>query len=175
VPIFGYAVVLISGLLLALLSVQQYRERGAGTQLVLQLAGIAAYLAGILYFFGLPGTLVAKGPDQDQRFLAAVAVLYVFVLLGMVAQSFYSWFDKSPAQRRGKFDWGPTIKPILISPIVLIPTVAGFQNANIDLTRLGFPWLMILLTAFEKGFLWRHYLAKTTAEATATGRGRTNG
>jgi len=28
------------------------------------------------------------------------------------------------------------------------------------LTKRGFPWLMILLTAFEKGFFWRHYMKK---------------
>jgi hypothetical protein len=52
------------------------------------------------------------------------------------------------------------VKPLFVSPLILIPTVAAFQNAKIDLTKLGFAWLMILLTAFEKGFLWRHYLKK---------------
>ena len=61
-------------------------------------------------------------------------------------------------------DWGGTLKPLFVSPIVLIPTIAAFQQANIDLMKLDFPRLMILLTAFEKGYLWRSYLTKRKNE-----------
>jgi hypothetical protein len=175
VPVLGYAVALVSSLLLAIHAIMQYREQKVFSKLLIQLACITVYVVGILYFFGPRRELAAKGGDEDQRFMAAVIVLYGCVLFGMVAESLYFWFGRTPAQRRAKFDWGTIIKPLVISPIVLIPTVAAFQNANVDLTKLGFPWLMIMLTAFEKGFLWKHIFAKTTAEAVAMGRGRTNG
>ena len=79
---------------------------------------------------------------------------------GMLAEAAYSWLDKTPAQRRKARDWLGMLKPLCVSPLILIPTVGSFQSANIDLARLGLPWVMILLTAFEKGFLWRFYLKK---------------
>lgn len=174
-PLWAYAIVLASALLLAVLAIKQYGEQKALSRFLIQLVCITVYIVGILYIFGPRKEPVAKGGDEDQRFVAAVVALYVCVIFGMVAESLYFWFDKTPKQRRAEFDWGTIIKPLLVSPIVLIPTVAAFQNANVDLTKLGFPWLMIMLTAFEKGFLWKHIFAKTAAEVATIGRGRTNG
>jgi hypothetical protein len=164
VPPLGYAIVLTSAILLAILAIMQYYERRVLSRLLIQLATITAFVVGVLYYFGQRKGLAPKGGNEDHQFLVAVTVLYACVLFGMVAESLYFWFGKTPAQRRTKFDWGTIVKPVVISPIVLIPTVAAFQNANIDLTKLGFPWLMIMLTAFEKGFLWKRIFAKETAQ-----------
>lgn len=169
-PVLGYLVVIVSALFLAFLAIRNRKENRAPTKLGIQLLCITLYFVVLVHFFGLRGSLVAKGADESNRFWVAIASLYVLTTLGIVAESLYSRLDdsrldKARSRRQRKTEWGSTIKPILISPMLLIPTVAAFQNANIDLTRLGFPWLMIMLTAFEKGFLWRSYLAKTAATA----------
>lgn len=164
-PLIGYVLTLTSGLAVVLFAVVQYRRDLRLTKLIVQIAAVALIFAAVVYFLGLPGDIVAKGPAEDQQFLVAVSAIYVFIVLGMLAEGFYNWLDKPKAKRRRQFDWGATLKPIFVSPILLIPTMAAFQNAHIDLMKLDFPRLMILLTAFEKGFLWRHYLAKTTGVA----------
>jgi hypothetical protein len=145
---------------IALLAILQFRTRRNGMQLGLVLLSVGVYFITVTHFLPRDVTLDAKGSGEDPRFWAAIIALLVCVILGMLAETMYSWLDRKPAQRRKSFDWPGTIKPLLVSPLILIPTVAAFQNANIDLTRLGFPWLMMLLAAFEKGFLWRHYLKK---------------
>jgi hypothetical protein len=172
-PLTGYLLTLISGLAIALFAILQYRKSRQLTSLIVQLAAVAFIFAAVLHFFGLPSTLRPKGPEEDQNFEVAVAAIYVSIVLGMLAEGFYSWLDK-PGRRR-KFEWGATVKPLFVSPILLIPTIAAFQNAKIDLMELDFPRLMILLTAFEKGFLWRHYLAKATESAKAKGQSETTG
>ncbi len=170
-PAFGYAVVFISAAILILLSVLQYRRENVAAKLVIQLACIGIYCLAVVYLFGFRAGLVAKGANENDRLVVAVVLLYVFVVLGMLAESMFSWFSKTPAQRNEGFDWGTIIKPLAISPMVLTPTVAAFQNANIDLTNLGLPWLMIMLTAFEKGFLWKRFFTQTAGKPSAPRRG----
>ncbi len=163
-PTGGYYLVGAMGLVLVLLAVLQYLRRKNPIQLGIVLLSIGAYLALVAYLHQQPLSVEAKGPEEGPRFWATIAALLVCIILGMLADAMYSWLGKTPAQRRKPIDWPSMIKPLFISPLILIPTVGAFQNAKIDLTRLGFAWLMILLTAFEKGFLWRHYLRKPVGE-----------
>ena len=160
-PIGGYYLIGSFALLLAIPAAVQFVQRKKWLQLGIVLVATASYFAAVLYFLGWPGTsVVGKGPEENTRFWAAVTILMICIVLGMMAEAAYSWLDNPPAKRRKAFDWLGMIKPIFVSPLILIPTIAAFQNAQIDLVRLGFPWLMIMLTAFEKGFLWRYYLKK---------------
>lgn len=170
-PAVGFALVAVSSVLLLIWMVQQYRREGNARRLALQLVGLALYGGVIFYFFGTPRDLVplsSKGPgelaSENAKFLAQATALYAFTVFGMAAEWFYSWFDK-PKNKRRKPDVGGALKPFFISPILLVPTLGAFQGANIDLLHLGVPSMMILLGAFEKGFLWRHYFAKTADEA----------
>jgi len=166
-PPGGFVLVGLLGLVLAVLAIVHYTRRRSTGLLVLELVCIVSYFVVIVHFFGLPGTIpfFPKGTNSSQqqdpvRFWLAVGMLFVFIVLGMLAEGMYSWLDKTAAQRRRGFDVASMIKPLFVAPLLLIPTVAAFQNANIDLQSLGFPWLMILLTAFEKGLLWRHFMAR---------------
>jgi len=166
-PLLGYVLTVISGIAVILFAIFQFRKDLRLGKLIAQIAAVGLVFAAVVHFLGLPGELISKGPEENQKFLADIAAIYVSIVLGMLAESFYKWFGRTKAKRRRQFDWGATIQPLFVSPILLIPTIAAFQNANIDVMNLGFPSLMILLTAFEKGFLWRHYLAKSTEAAMA--------
>jgi hypothetical protein len=160
-PTAGYILIGVFGLLLAVMAAVQFARCHKWIQLAIVLLCIGSYFAVVVYYLGLPTrTWIGKGPEDNTRFWAAVAILMICILVGMMAEAAYAWLDYTPEKRRRAFDWPGMIKPIFVSPLILIPTVAAFQNAQIDLTSLGFPWLMIMLTAFEKGFLWRHYLKK---------------
>ena len=161
-PQIGYVLVLVSGLAIMIFAALQFRRDRRWPKLLLQCAVVAFIFAAIVHFFSWPNQVISKGPEDDQTFLAAVIAIYLCSVFGMLAEAFYNYLDKSKTERKGSFDWGATLKPLFVSPILLIPTIGAFQNANIDLMKLDFPRLMILLTAFEKGFLWRHYLVKRT-------------
>src|SRR5258708_4943714 len=116
---FGFVIIVVSALTLAVLALRQYVREPNAAKLLVQLLGLSLYLAAIFYFLGLPGGVVPKGPDDDRKFLAAVLALYVAIVCGMIAQFVYSWFDKPRRNRRGKPDWAGAVKPLCVSPIVL--------------------------------------------------------
>ena len=166
-PTGGFVIVVIFSIVLAAFAIVSCVRRAKLGQLVIIVCSAAAYLCALVHFLGLPAELGGpsfhgKGSEDNTRFYASVAVLMVCIIVGMIAEFFHSWLDGSRG-KRPPIDWlGGVIKPILVSPLVLMPTLAAFQNAQIDLTALGFPWLMMMLTAFEKGFLWRHFMKKSS-------------
>lgn len=165
-PTSGYILVVILGLAFALSEIFQYIRRRNIPQLVIVLLCIGAYFAVVFYFLYPASALQPKGQQSDFRLWATFAALYVFIIVGMFADWAFSWLNKTSTQRQKSFDWSGIVRPLCISPLVLMATLAAFQNANIDLTRLGIPWFMFLLTAFEKGFLWRHYMKGSTQKTT---------
>jgi hypothetical protein len=78
------------------------------------------------------------------------------MLLGMAAQYGYNRFEQPKAERKA-FDFGLFIAPIFASPIIFIPLLAALQNADLDLTRLTTPKMMVFFVAFENGFFWKEY------------------
>ncbi len=70
------------------------------------------------------------------------------MLAGMAAQYFYLKTD------RARFRWTLFIKPVLLSPVIFLPLLAGLgDHLN------GGPWnlarLMLLFIAFQNGFFWK--------------------
>ena len=49
------------------------------------------------------------------------------------------------------------IAPVFASPIVFIPLLTAFQNANVDLNRLTVPKLLIFFVAYQNGFFWKEF------------------
>ena len=68
---------------------------------------------------------------------------YLYTLLSM------------PKNQRRSFDFASFIAPVFASPIVFIPLLASFQNADVDLTNLTLPKFMVFFVAFENGFFWK--------------------
>lgn len=169
-PTGAYYLILALSTVAVFFAVLRYRAQGGPIQLGLSLFCIAAYLALVIRFLRPPTALENKGTEGGPRFWATIAAILVCIIVGMLFEALYSWLGKTPAQRKKAFDWPGLIKPLCVSPLILIPTVGAFQNANIDLSTLGFAWVMILLTAFEKGFLWRHYMKRRDGDIRGDGR-----
>lgn len=91
------------------------------------------------------------GGDGEPWF---IIVLYLFLLLGMLAQHAYIRFSR-PRRRRHKFDVGIFLAPIFASPIIFIPLLATVQSSGIDLYEAGTARFMLFLIAFENGFFWK--------------------
>jgi hypothetical protein len=77
-----------------------------------------------------------------------IGLLYLAMLAGMAAQYVYL------KSERARFRWHLFVKPVLLSPVVFLPLLAGLQD-HLD----GGPWnlarLMLLFIAFQNGFFWK--------------------
>jgi hypothetical protein len=162
-PMETAVVGMLSSSLLAWIVWRQVRS-GRWPSFILSLVGLLLYvlLLRLLFGFPVPRVEIAKGPTQNHFLLLSVAMFFC-MLLGMAAESLYRYFD-TPADKR-HFDTGTFIKPFLVSPLVFIPLAASLENANLDLSQLDAPRLMVFLVAFENGFLWRGYFSRKLAES----------
>ena len=80
-----------------------------------------------------------------------VAIMYGAMLLGMLASYAYKRFSH-PETERPDWDWGLFLAPVFVSPIIFIPLYTMIQeSANGSLNS------MLLLIAFQNGFLWKEY------------------
>jgi hypothetical protein len=76
-----------------------------------------------------------------------IGLMYLSMISGIVAQSFYFGENVSPSA-----SW---IKPVLASPIIFIPLLSSYQSSLADMTGITVADLMILLVSFQNGFFWK--------------------
>lgn len=129
---------------------------------ITSLGATIAFLVVFLNFFVPQPESVAKGTPTGETIY--IVLLYISMVLGMAAQYFYFHFEKDKIVR-SEFDFGSFIAPFFLSPIVFLPLLAAFQDANIDLSTSVTPRLMAFIVAFENGFFWRFYFDKRREKA----------
>jgi hypothetical protein len=125
----------------------------------LALVAISLFLH-VVFGFPTPSKTISKAASSD---LAVATALFVCMVLGMAAQFIYNYLVVPKAQRK-PFDLGLFVAPIFASPIVFIPLVAALQNADIDLTTLTIPRMMVFLVAFQNGFFWKDFFDRQQRE-----------
>ena len=113
-----------------------------------------------LFGFPFPETVVSKGAPND---LVLAGALFIFMLAGMFAQYLYRHFER-PKRYRRKWDWGLFFAPMFAAPIILIPLLAAFQGADIDLAKLTTPRIMMFCVAFQNGFFWKEFFDRKQKE-----------
>ena len=86
----------------------------------------------------------------------AVLVMFFFVLLGTAANYFF--------QLKGTFSWSSFARPLVVSPLVLLPLLGTLQGRS-ELDGMQLIWFALL--AFQNGFFWRvvYDRAKPTAKS----------
>jgi hypothetical protein len=97
-------------------------------------------LSGARAPFGTTPDSLAHAPGS----LLLVGLMFVCILLGMAAR--YLFFLHGP------FAWIPFLKPLCVSPIVLLPILGTLQNGG-DFVPLQV--VCFCLLAFQNGFFWR--------------------
>lgn len=105
------------------------------------------------------GTVESKGETSSLGWIM-VALMYVAMTMGIIAQSYYFRDDGSPA---GYTSW---IKPTLASPIIFIPLLSSYQDTLSTISSLSLAQLMILLVSFQNGFFWKVIFDKQTKAMT---------
>jgi hypothetical protein len=113
---------------------------GALQLLALALLVIVLYLAT-----GFPQSdRVSFGPSHVE---GALMVMAISVVLGIAARYIF--------YLRGRFSWAAFLKPLVISPIILLPLIGSLQGASslepLQMVSLG-------CLSFQNGFFWQMVL-----------------
>jgi hypothetical protein len=139
----------------ALLAISVYRliKSKNWRAFLLQVLLLALCFGFLRALFDFPTVAPRARGEQD---VYLVIILYLCMLLGMLAQYGYTRFSQ-PGETRKQFDLGLFVAPVFASPIIFIPRLAALQNADLDLTRLTAPRMMVFFVAFENGFFWKEY------------------
>jgi hypothetical protein len=127
------------GLVLVVDLVRRRRVR----RLLLEGTGLsaAAVVLHVTTGFPEPSGLRAFGGVES---LPAIALMFVCILLGMVAQYVY---DLS-----GSFSWLSFLRPLCVSPIVLLPLLGTLQGVSeVEPIQL----ISFCVLAFQNGFFWK--------------------
>lgn len=162
----------VAGLLLLLFAETRHRrersDRGdwRGRSLVLVGLFVIFAVGFLLVISGSVGyfpSVESKGAPSEPAW-AMVAAMYVAMLAGIVAQSYY-FREPSPS-------WFSWLKPALASPIIFIPLISSYQSSLSNLTNVGLAELMMLLIAFQNGFFWKVIFDKQAELLSKANQGR---
>jgi len=148
----GNVVFWVSLVGLLVLSMVGFRKSKNLTHLVIYLVVLA--VCGVAYYLSLQsGPSISPKGGQPQQ-LSFIIILYLCVLVGILCHYLYGLLLK-PKENRPPFDVGLFLAPIFASPIVFVPLLGAFQNADIDLANLTIPKFMVFFVAFQNGFFWK--------------------
>ncbi len=149
---------------LVLVSAMWARKTGEWRPFLLGIGALAVFviLLNRLFGFPIPEPVVAKGSND----LVLAGALFICMVAGMFGQYLYRHFER-PMRFRRKWDWGLFLAPVFASPIVLMPLLAAFQGADIDLAALTAPRLMMFCVAFQNGFFWKEFFDRKRKEEEA--------
>jgi hypothetical protein len=129
---------------------------------------LVAGAATAVWILARPAGLETKGTIDEGL---AIAVCYVAMLLGMVAQ--YGYAQAERGRRRFRFDLVSFMMPIFASPIVFIPLL----SITTDLTLSGAftqSKLMVYLVAFQNGFFWKSFFEQQRQRAVEQPQGHSS-
>ena len=118
---------------------------------------IMLLVSAVVYVLAFREDIESKGTVDEGL---AVALCYVAMVLGMIAEYFYRQVERG----RRRFRWEPMtfMMPIFASPIVFIPllTIIDVSEGGM-FTRAK---LMVYLVAFQNGFFWKGFFEKQRIE-----------
>lgn len=124
-------------------------------RLILSLAGIVLFVILLASLFGFPTSITARGDRIEEPYY--VVVLYLFVLLGMMAQYLYCHLGRAKG-KRSSFDVATFLAPLFLSPLVFAPIFVAFQGVGEGVAGMTTAKFMIFLVAFENGFFWKDFV-----------------
>jgi hypothetical protein len=78
--------------------------------------------------------------------LLALALMYAGVVLGIAAN--YIFYLSQP------FSWLDFARPLVVSPIVLLPLIGSLQGARLESLQI----VCFVVLAFQNGFFWQQVL-----------------
>lgn len=106
----------------------------------LQFGGLILLFLFLRLYFGFPGHKTSFGPETS---LLKNILLLICIMLGIISSYVFS---------RERFHFLECLRPLLISPIILLPLHTLIEKEHdIDLGRM----LTLCLIAYQNGFFWK--------------------
>lgn len=133
---------ILCAVLLVMDFVRGHRHRGT-----IGLALLAIFLATLYLTTGFPfpsDGRVSFGGTISVWW--AVLAMFVGVVFGMIAQ--YVWTKPET------FTWLDFLRPIVVSPMVLLPLIGSLSNGPLETLQL----FSMALLAFQNGYFWQQVL-----------------
>jgi hypothetical protein len=155
VPSWALLIVGLSvAVLLAFLSYELARQRIGGAKgptrwsylFVTCILVLGVLSLTVVRNYSAPSDIETKGEVLGAAPWIMVGLMYLSMILGIVAQSYYFLDRSSPAA------W---LKAILASPIIFIPLLSSYQDTLQNMASVNIAQVMILLVSFQNGFFWK--------------------
>lgn len=142
-PLITYALLLALILYALTVIAELFVHRGL-KKFIVQLILLLALTITLNLTTGFPAARQAFGGASQ---LISIGIMFVFTVLGITAHSLF--------YLKGKFFWPTFLKPLLISPIVLLPLIGTVQaSPTIEHAQL----ISFAFLAFQNGFFWKEVL-----------------
>ena len=142
-PLITYSLMFFLGAFALFIIIEVIVSR-AVIRFVIQTAILLAVILLFRVITGFPKITTAFGGVSP---IIAIGIMFVCTVLGIVGHYFFNL--------KGRFSWRTFLKPLIISPIVLLPLIGSVQVTsdieNIQLISFGF-------LAFQNGFFWKEVL-----------------
>jgi hypothetical protein len=128
----------------ALYTIIEFIVSRAVIRFVIQIAILLAVILLLRVITGFPKITTAFGGVSP---IIAIGIMFVCTVLGIVGHYLF--------HLKGRISWRTILKPLIISPIVLLPLIGSVQGTpdieSIQLISFGF-------LAFQNGFFWKEVL-----------------
>lgn len=91
---------------------------------------------------------IAFGEDKSPGLV--IVIIFIMTMLGILARYIFYL-------QRGQFSWLDCLKPLVITPIIILPLISSVQTiGNLNVWQL----FSFGLLAFQNGFFWQAVLEK---------------
>lgn len=148
-PLTSYVLALFITLYAIVILVEAIATRRVKPALI-QLVILAAVVAVLNATTGFPRPRVAFGGASP---VTAIGIMFLCTVLGVAAH--YAFYLE------GTFSWRSLLKPLVISPIVLLPLIGSVQGAGrVETIQL----ISFAILAFQNGFFWKVVLEHAKAQ-----------
>jgi hypothetical protein len=140
---YGLATSLALAVLLGLID---YFHRRSWPRLLISVVALLVIALALRITTGFPF------PESRQAFggvaspMLAVALMFVGVILGIAATYVFNLTSS--------FSWPDFLRPLVVSPLVLLPLIGSLQGAALEPVQL----VCFTVLAFQNGFFWQQVL-----------------
>jgi hypothetical protein len=139
-PIITY-LLMIFLVLFGIFSIIEFIISRAVKRFVIQVVILLGVIVALRVTTGFPAARVAFGGVSP---ITAIGIMFICTFLGIAAHYFF--------YLKGRFSWRTFLKPLVTSPIVLLPLIGSVQGTSdiesIQLISFGF-------LSFQNGFFWK--------------------
>jgi hypothetical protein len=116
------------------------------------------FFAGLIIgYFVLSATTEFPFPSGRQAFGAAFSpLLAVLLMFGSVALGIAATYI---FHLSGRFSWRDFARPMVVSPLILLPLIGSLQGAALEPVQL----ICFVILSFQNGFFWQQVLRDAKA------------